>query len=271
MNGMRMCRPGRSGLSVFAEPLDRPVEPLIDNPHGADNDDDRQNDQYEDNNSTSFKHGSAVSEVYRQGCSFENAAVCRQTYDSDNRLIYSPPMSHGAVFHETYKERPYWWEAYAPEAPQLEEVPETTRVAVIGAGYAGLATALELSRLGIEATVLDAAEPGYGASTRSGGLVDGGPVCQETIAGQTTATGPGRCDRVGRVGRVQSPGTPDRRRENRMWLAPHRPLHGRDFPQAFQKLGAAGRTDGGQMFEASNLFRASANGSSSALTIAMAV
>ena len=73
-------------------------------------------------------------------------------------------MSAGqGIFHETYKERPYWWEAYAPEAPELQDVPAETRVAIIGAGYAGLATALELSRQGIEATVFNAAEPGYGA------------------------------------------------------------------------------------------------------------
>ncbi len=76
-------------------------------------------------------------------------------------------------FHETFKEQPYWWEAYTPDASDLQEVPARTEVAIIGAGYAGVATALELSKLGIEATVLDAAEPGYGASTRSGGLVGG--------------------------------------------------------------------------------------------------
>ena len=82
-------------------------------------------------------------------------------------------MATPDVFHETYKERPYWWEAYAPEAGELLDVPAESRVAIIGAGYAGLATALELSKLGMEATVIDAAEPGYGASTRSGGLVGG--------------------------------------------------------------------------------------------------
>ena len=82
-------------------------------------------------------------------------------------------MGQSDIFHESFKERPYWWEAYAPEAGQLQDVPGHCDVAIIGAGYAGLATALELSKLGIEATVLDAAEPGYGASTRSGGLVGG--------------------------------------------------------------------------------------------------
>ncbi|MEM8686962.1 MAG: FAD-dependent oxidoreductase [Pseudomonadota bacterium] len=82
-------------------------------------------------------------------------------------------MRQPDIFHEAFKERPYWWEAYAPEAPELADVPATSEVAVIGAGYAGLATALELAKLGLEATVVDAAEPGYGASTRSGGLIGG--------------------------------------------------------------------------------------------------
>ena len=82
-------------------------------------------------------------------------------------------MSRNEIFANDYREFPYWWEAYEPGGGDLEDVPGETRVAIIGAGYAGLATALELSRLGIEATVIDANDPGYGASTRSGGLVVG--------------------------------------------------------------------------------------------------
>ncbi len=82
-------------------------------------------------------------------------------------------MGQPEIFHEDFKERPYWWEAYAPVPSDQHDVPTETEVAVIGAGYAGLATAMELAKLGIQATVLDAAEPGYGASTRSGGLVGG--------------------------------------------------------------------------------------------------
>lgn len=32
-------------------------------------------------------------------------------------------MVRNGIFHDTYKERPYWWEAYAPEAPELREIP----------------------------------------------------------------------------------------------------------------------------------------------------
>ncbi|MDH3742004.1 MAG: FAD-binding oxidoreductase [Hyphomicrobiales bacterium] len=77
------------------------------------------------------------------------------------------------IFHADYREFPFWWEAYAPHSDELTDIPRDARVAIIGAGYAGLATALELSKLGIDAVVLDAESPGYGASTRSGGLVGG--------------------------------------------------------------------------------------------------
>jgi glycine/D-amino acid oxidase-like deaminating enzyme len=48
------------------------------------------------------------------------------------------------------------------------------RVAIVGAGYAGLNAALELHREGIDCIVLDANEPGFGGSSRNGGMVSGG-------------------------------------------------------------------------------------------------
>ena len=44
-------------------------------------------------------------------------------------------------------------------------------VAVVGAGYTGLVTALHLARQGVRVCVLDAGEPGWGASGRNGGQV----------------------------------------------------------------------------------------------------
>ena len=51
-------------------------------------------------------------------------------------------------------------------AGDLVEVPRTARVAIVGGGYAGLSTALELAEHGIDAVVLEANELGFGASTR---------------------------------------------------------------------------------------------------------
>jgi len=79
-----------------------------------------------------------------------------------------------SIFHKDFKPRPYWWEAHEPKALPDIELPKTVRVAIVGAGYAGLNAALELSRQGFDCVVLDANEPGYGGSTRNGGIVSGG-------------------------------------------------------------------------------------------------
>jgi gamma-glutamylputrescine oxidase len=71
---------------------------------------------------------------------------------------------------------PYWWQA-APleQAPaELAPLPKRADVAIIGAGYAGLMAALTLVRAGRSVVVLDAKEPGFGGSTRSGGMVGHG-------------------------------------------------------------------------------------------------
>jgi glycine/D-amino acid oxidase-like deaminating enzyme len=78
------------------------------------------------------------------------------------------------IFTKDFKPRPYWWEAYKPVALPGVALPKDIPVAIVGAGYAGLNTALELAKHGIESIVLDAAEPGFGGSTRNGGMVSGG-------------------------------------------------------------------------------------------------
>ena len=78
------------------------------------------------------------------------------------------------MFHRDFKTTPFWWEAYRPQPLAELIVPKDVSVAIIGAGYAGLSAALELARNGIDVLVLEAAEPGFGASTRNGGMVSGG-------------------------------------------------------------------------------------------------
>ncbi len=78
------------------------------------------------------------------------------------------------IFHRDFKPQPYWWEAHEPKALPEVELPKSIRVAIAGAGYAGLNAALELSRQGLDCIVLDANEPGFGGSTRNGGIVSGG-------------------------------------------------------------------------------------------------
>jgi glycine/D-amino acid oxidase-like deaminating enzyme len=79
-----------------------------------------------------------------------------------------------SIFTKDFKAKPYWWEAYRPvELPETAP-PKDVPVLIIGAGYAGLNAALEFSKHGVESIVLDAAEPGFGGSTRNGGMVSGG-------------------------------------------------------------------------------------------------
>ncbi|BBK32834.1 glycine/D-amino acid oxidase-like deaminating enzyme [Stella humosa] len=94
-------------------------------------------------------------------------------------------MSGGDVFHRDFKPAPYWWEAFTPTPGPIVDVPRTSRVVIVGAGYAGISTAIELANAGIEATVLEAREPGWGASTRSGGAVSGGVNVGKSFSGRT--------------------------------------------------------------------------------------
>ena len=78
------------------------------------------------------------------------------------------------LFHKDFTAQPFWWEAHTPTALPELPLPREARVVVVGAGYAGLSAALELTALGLDCLVLDANEPGFGASTRNGGMVSGG-------------------------------------------------------------------------------------------------
>lgn len=78
------------------------------------------------------------------------------------------------IYHRDFQPKPYWWDAYRPQALVLEDVPAAADVAIIGGGYAGLSAALELGKQGRTSVVLDAEYPGFGASTRNGGMVSGG-------------------------------------------------------------------------------------------------
>jgi len=55
------------------------------------------------------------------------------------------------------------------EWPQVHQ-DTTTEVAIIGAGYTGLSAALHLAEQGVDVSVFDMHEPGWGASGRSGGF-----------------------------------------------------------------------------------------------------
>jgi len=100
------------------------------------------------------------------------------------------------IFHRDFTPTPYWWEAYTPTAGELVDVPREVRVAIVGGGYAGLSTALELAKHGIDAVVVEAKELGFGASTRNGGAVSGGVNVGKSFSGRSIEVDGDRVERV---------------------------------------------------------------------------
>jgi glycine/D-amino acid oxidase-like deaminating enzyme len=92
-----------------------------------------------------------------------------------------------------FEQKPYWWdtvrlESEGPPAP----VPERAEVAIVGAGYTGLAAARELARRGARVVVLERETTGWGASSRNGGMVLTGlklgvPELREKVGRELTA------------------------------------------------------------------------------------
>ena len=73
------------------------------------------------------------------------------------------------------KEYPYWWDTTenpAPPTQNLEPIRAgTLDVAIVGAGYTGLAAARHLARVGATVAVIERERVGFGASSRNGGQV----------------------------------------------------------------------------------------------------
>ena len=88
--------------------------------------------------------------------------------------MLNDPRSHGL------------WEMTAPPAPKtgVLEGQIRTQIAVIGAGYTGLSTALHLAERGVDVVLIEAVEIGYGAAGRNVGLVNAGMwVMPEDLVG----------------------------------------------------------------------------------------
>ncbi|MCW5733638.1 MAG: FAD-binding oxidoreductase [Enhydrobacter sp.] len=100
------------------------------------------------------------------------------------------PERDDRIFAGDYKEEPYWWEAFRPQAIEAPALPRRTDVVVVGGGYAGLSTARALADGGIESVVVDAGDFGSGASTRSGGAISAGLSIGKSFTGKTLAYEP---------------------------------------------------------------------------------
>ena len=84
------------------------------------------------------------------------------------------PMVAPAPLTPGYQPRPYWWDEVVLAQPTPSVLPDTADVAVVGAGYTGLAAAMEASRGGRHVVVLDRGDIGAGASSRNGGMAHPG-------------------------------------------------------------------------------------------------
>ncbi len=84
------------------------------------------------------------------------------------------PAANQSIFSSDFKDEPYWWQAFRPQAITAPSLPARTDVVIVGGGYAGLATARALADGGVQSVVLEADEFGAGASTRSGGALSAG-------------------------------------------------------------------------------------------------
>ena len=65
------------------------------------------------------------------------------------------------------------WAAVTPAGPELPRLVGTAQadVVIIGAGFTGLSAALHLREAGVDVAIVEAAEPGWGASGRNNGQV----------------------------------------------------------------------------------------------------
>jgi glycine/D-amino acid oxidase-like deaminating enzyme len=92
--------------------------------------------------------------------------------------------ARNSIYHPDFKAQPWWWEAWRPNNLLSQDPPAKTDIVIVGAGYGGLATALELRRNGVEAVVLERGDFGVGASTRNGGMISGGTNVGKGLGGK---------------------------------------------------------------------------------------
>ena len=97
---------------------------------------------------------------------------------SSNPAAPSPPTpaTPRAGSEAGLSEDPWWWCAAPPEKTEAcrRPLPATVDAVLVGAGFTGLSAARILSLHGRSTLVLDASAPGFGASSRNGGMAGSG-------------------------------------------------------------------------------------------------
>src|SRR5713101_2887754 len=104
------------------------------------------------------------------------------------------------IFHPDFKAQPWWWEAWTPNNGLSQDPPAKTDVVIVGAGYGGLSTAMELRRNGVDAVVLERGVFGIGASTRNGGMISGGTNVGKGLGGKNQSEEEFTRDKAGFLG-----------------------------------------------------------------------
>ena len=152
-----------------------------------------------------------------------------------------------SVFHKDFKSMPWWWEWWHPTNELSQDPPRKTDVLVVGAGYGGLSTALELARSGVEVTVLERGEFGVGASTRNGGGVSGGTTLGKGFSGKGVGGDPEEWKKImprmlaDAADSLAQVADGDRARGHRVPLAHERPLQRRLHAAPLRRAGGQGR------------------------------
>ena len=68
----------------------------------------------------------------------------------------------------------YWWDIEEDlSTPMPEHMPHEVDLLVVGAGFTGLSAGLTAARQGRSVAIIDSGRPGFGASTRNGGICSG--------------------------------------------------------------------------------------------------
>ena len=71
------------------------------------------------------------------------------------------------------KYEPYWWLHAKPHLKEHRDWQSNADVVIIGSGYTGLSAALTLLDKKLKVVLIDSQLPGYGASSRNGGITSG--------------------------------------------------------------------------------------------------
>ena len=73
------------------------------------------------------------------------------------------------------KSKPYWLDLTEfPEVSEQQMLPQETDILIVGAGLTGLSAARTAAKAGRSVLVVDQHAPGFGASSRNGGMLGGG-------------------------------------------------------------------------------------------------